>query len=107
VRAVRLLAAIALFAGLGLTAFDDLIAVTRGTGHGNKDHGHLLSMVASPWPTFQCKYRSETRPSHRPSCRGQFLSLYAMLSLRGADVLCYAHRTNFVIMDSVDGVTHL
>jgi hypothetical protein len=49
VRTVRLLAAIALFAGLGLAAFDDLIAMTIRAGDGNEYHGALLSIVESPW----------------------------------------------------------
>jgi hypothetical protein len=39
VRAVDLLAAIALFAGLGFAAFDDMITVTIGASHGNEYHG--------------------------------------------------------------------
>jgi hypothetical protein len=39
VRAVNLLAAIALFAGLGFAAFDDMITVTIGASHGNEYHG--------------------------------------------------------------------
>jgi hypothetical protein len=52
-RTVRLVAAIALVARLGLAACDDLIAVTRGARHGNESHGPLLSMVQSLWPTAQ------------------------------------------------------
>jgi hypothetical protein len=54
VRTVRLLAAIALCTDLRVAAFDDdLITVTIGARHGNEYHGHLLSMVESPWHTSQ------------------------------------------------------
>ena len=43
------------FASFGLTAFDDLIALTIGAKYGNEYHGHLLSIVSSLMACFPGK----------------------------------------------------
>jgi hypothetical protein len=62
VRTMRLLAVVALGAGLGAAALDALSTGTIGARHGPEYPGHLLSRVASPWHTSQGKYSSATRP---------------------------------------------
>ena len=52
------MAAIALFAGLGLAAFDDLIAVAIGARHGYEYHGHLLFKGASTIAYFPVKVQN-------------------------------------------------
>jgi hypothetical protein len=42
---------VALLASLGLTAFDDLIALAVGTAHGDEYHVDLLYERASVWHT--------------------------------------------------------
>ena len=42
-RAVRIMAAIALFTGIGLATFDDLIALAIGVQQRNEDHNFLPS----------------------------------------------------------------
>jgi hypothetical protein len=44
-------ALIALYAGLGLTTLDDLVAMTVGTQHGNQYHDALLLKQSATWHT--------------------------------------------------------
>jgi hypothetical protein len=45
------LAFIALLPSFGLAAFDDLVAVTVGTQHGDEYHDALLLKVSAAWHT--------------------------------------------------------
>jgi hypothetical protein len=51
-RTVGVLALIALYAGFGLAAFDDLVAVTVGTQHGNEYHDALILKPSAAWHTW-------------------------------------------------------
>ena len=42
---------IALLTSFGLAAFDDLVAVTVGTKHGNEYHDALLLKLSAAWYT--------------------------------------------------------
>src|SRR5215510_7358247 len=61
--AICVLAAIALFAGLGGSTRDNLLALTVGTEHGNAHHDILLVKRTSSWHTSGSKSTSETLPS--------------------------------------------
>jgi hypothetical protein len=50
-KTVDVLALIALLTSLGLTAFDDVIAVTAGTKHGHECHDALLLKESAAWHT--------------------------------------------------------
>jgi hypothetical protein len=63
--AVGIVAAIALCAGVGLTAFDHLLTLTVGTSDRNEDHRISFQDKGVPWHTSQFKYRSVTLPKHR------------------------------------------
>ena len=47
----RVLSRVVLLAGSGLVAFDDLVALTMGTEHGDEHHFDLLYEKASVWHT--------------------------------------------------------
>ena len=51
-RAVGILALIALLTRFGLAAFDDLVVVTVGTKHGNEYHDALLLKQSAAWHTW-------------------------------------------------------
>jgi hypothetical protein len=51
-RAVDVLALIALLPSFGLAAFDDLVAVTVGTQHGYEYHDALLLQLSAAWHTW-------------------------------------------------------
>jgi len=51
-RTVGVLALITRLARFGLAAFDDLIAVTVRTQHGNEYHGALLLKQSAAWHTW-------------------------------------------------------
>jgi hypothetical protein len=46
------LALVALLTSFGLAAFDDLVAVTAGTTHGNEYHDALLLKESAAWHTW-------------------------------------------------------
>jgi hypothetical protein len=50
-RTIHVLALVALLAGCGLVAFDDLVALTTRTGHGDKHHLDLLRERTPVWHT--------------------------------------------------------
>jgi hypothetical protein len=50
-RTVGVLALIALLPSFGLAAFDDLVAVTVGTQHGDEYHDALLLKLSAAWHT--------------------------------------------------------
>jgi hypothetical protein len=62
VRTVRILAAVTLFFGPGLSALDNVIHWTVGAAHGNAYHSVLLQQEVSAWHISRHKYTSETRP---------------------------------------------
>jgi hypothetical protein len=51
-RTVGVLALIALLTSFGLATFDDLVAVTVGTPHGNEYHDALLLKPSAAWHTW-------------------------------------------------------
>src|SRR5262245_33594090 len=61
--AIYVLAAIALFASFGGSTFDNLIALTVRTEHGNAHHDILLVKRKSSWHTSGSKSTSETLPN--------------------------------------------
>ena len=61
--AVRIVAALALFAGVGLAAFDHLLALTVGTSDRNEGHRLSFQEKEGLWHTFHFKYRSVTLPA--------------------------------------------
>jgi hypothetical protein len=51
-RAVGVLTLIALLTRFGLTAFDDVVAMTMGTKHGYEYHDALLLKPSAAWHTY-------------------------------------------------------
>src|SRR5262245_52855445 len=85
--AICVLAAIALFAGLGGSTRDNLLALTVGTEHGNAHHDILLVKRTSSWHTSGSKSTSETLPvvGQRCTSRDPPCSHHAITSLSGAE----------------------
>src|SRR5262247_3364821 len=71
--AICVLAAIALFAGLGGSTRDNLLALTVGTEHGNAHHDILLVKRTSSWHTSGSKSTSETLSDFARSCQTPML----------------------------------
>jgi hypothetical protein len=56
-------AAVALLTGVGLAAFDYVLALTVETAHWNEGPGLPFHKKEPPWHSFQWKYRSVTSPT--------------------------------------------
>src|SRR5215470_6194312 len=79
--AVGIVATIALFPGVGLAAFDHLLALIVGTSDRHADHRTPFQEQGLPWHTFQFKYRSVTPPNFagrksKPACVRSTLAPY-------------------------------
>ena len=58
---IRILAAVALLAGIGFTAFDDVVTLTVGTRHSHQHHSFSLQMREEAWDSSVCKSISRTQ----------------------------------------------
>jgi hypothetical protein len=60
---VGMLAAIALLAGLGFPAFDDVVTLAIRARHRDQNHSFSLHVRRSAWHSWKWKSRSRTRSS--------------------------------------------
>lgn len=82
-RIVGILAEIALFTGIGFTAFGNLVTLTIRTRHCNQDHGLSLQMRQSACHTSKGKSRSRTPPLPEGLCGVRRLCPPALPRLTG------------------------